>query len=264
MNNEYILEIKNLHVGLNATKAEEDIIKGVNLQLMPGDKLGVVGSSGGGKSVTFSASMGFLDPRKWNIRGESIYKGNENILAMKDQERNDFRRKKLGYIPQNALNSLNPHMKIIDQMTDNISFCKGVSRNEARDTAMDGLEFIGIEPTDSNLNKYPHQFSGGMRQRALIAMVLAKEPEILLADEPSSALDVLNQARSVELLQKLMEKYSFTMIYISHSPGMVKNLCNKIAVFRQGLIVETGDVESVINMPVSQEAKRLLGAARLI
>lgn len=264
MNNKYILELKDLKVGLSTAKDGENIIKGVNLQLMPGDKLGVVGSSGGGKSLTFSASMGFLDPKRWKIQGESIYKGQENILNMRDKDKEDFRRKKLGYIPQNALNSLNPHMKIIDQMADNISFCKGVSRSEAEEIAKEGLDFIGIEPTKTNLNKYPHQFSGGMRQRTLMAMVLGKDPDILLADEPSSALDVLNQARSVELLQRLMEKYNFTMIYISHSPGMVEKLCNKIAVFSQGLIVEAGDVDRVINMPNSSEAKRLFEAARLI
>ena len=251
MNNEYILELKDLRVGLRSAKDGKNIIKGVDLQLMPGDKLGVVGSSGGGKSLTFSASMGFLDQRQWNIQGESIYKGQENILTMKNEEREVFRRKKLGYIPQNALNSLNPHMKIIDQMSQNISFCNGVSKHEAKDIAIDGLEFIGIEPTRANLNKYPHQFSGGMRQRTLMAMVLAKEPEIILADEPSSALDVLNQARSVELLQRLIERYSFTMIYISHIPGMVRKLCNKIIVFGQGIVVESGDADEVLDMPVS-------------
>ena len=181
---------------------------------------------------------------------------------MKDAERREVLKKYISYIPQDSINALNPYVGVLDQICREIEFTRGIKGSECEELAIEWLEKLGLGNDRTKLNLLPQEFSGGMRQRAVFVMAMVKSPKLLIADEPSSALDVINQLNTLEILQTLGENQDLTLIYVSHSPGMIKKLCDDIAIVSRGELVELQSVEKFFESPKSDEGLRLLNASK--
>jgi peptide/nickel transport system permease protein len=216
----------------------------------PGETLALVGESGCGKSITALAVMGLLDPRA-RIKGKILFEG-KDLLTMKARERNALRGKGIAMIYQDALSSLNPAMTIRSQMNQLTS--RGGTR-----TAEDLLDLVGLD-AERTLSSYPHELSGGQRQRVLIAMALTRDPKLVIADEPTTALDVTVQKQVVELLDKLRQELGFAMVFVSHDLALVAEISHRIAVMYAGQIVEQGRNFDILTQPVHEYTRGLLGA----
>lgn len=237
-------------------------LKDVNFELCRGNKLGITGSSGGGKSLLIKGILGSLPKESWEIVGESKILGEYDLNRMKEADRREVLKKYISYIPQDSINALNPYVGVLDQVCREIEFTKSIKGSECEGLAIEWLEKLGLGKDRAKLNLLPQEFSGGMRQRAVFAMAMVKNPKLLIADEPSSALDVINQLNTLEILQTLAENHDLTMIYVSHSPGMIKKLCDDIAIVSKGELVELQSVEKFFESPKSDEGLRLLNASK--
>ncbi len=244
-----LLEVKNLSIAF-PRHGDVDVVDTVSFYVRPGETLALVGESGCGKSITSLAIMGLLDPRA-RIGGEILFEG-RNLLTMDDQQRNALRGKGIAMIYQDALSSLNPAMLIRAQM--NQLTARGGTRS-----AEDLLELVGLDSART-LNSYPHELSGGQRQRVLIAMALTRDPKLIIADEPTTALDVTVQKQVVELLDKLRRELGFAMIFVSHDLALVAELSHRIAVMYAGQLVEQGPSRDILTQPVHEYTRGLLGA----
>ena len=237
-------------------------LSNVNFELYRGNKLGITGSSGGGKSLLIKGILGSLPKESWEIVGESIILGEYDLNRMKEADRREVLKKYISYIPQDSINALNPYVGVLDQVCREIEFTKSIKGSECEGLAIEWLEKLGLGKDRAKLNLLPQEFSGGMRQRAVFVMAMVKNPKLLIADEPSSALDVINQLNTLEILQTLAENHDLTMIYVSHSPGMIKKLCDDIAIVSKGELVELQSVEKFFESPKSDEGLRLLNASK--
>lgn len=237
-------------------------LSNVNFQLYRGNKLGITGSSGGGKSLLIKGILGSLPKESWEIVGESKILGEYDLNRMKEADRREVLKKYISYIPQDSINALNPYVGVLDQVCREIEFTKSIKGSECEGLAIEWLEKLGLGKDRAKLNLLPQEFSGGMRQRAVFVMAMVKNPKLLIADEPSSALDVINQLNTLEILQTLAENHDLTMIYVSHSPGMIKKLCDDIAIVSKGELVELQSVEKFFESPKSDEGLRLLNASK--
>lgn len=237
-------------------------LSNVNFQLYRGNKLGITGSSGGGKSLLIKGILGSLPKESWEIVGESKIRGEYDLNRMKEADRREVLKKYISYIPQDSINALNPYVGVLDQVCREIEFTKSIKGSECEGLAIEWLEKLGLGKDRAKLNLLPQEFSGGMRQRAVFVMAMVKNPKLLIADEPSSALDVINQLNTLEILQTLAENHDLTMIYVSHSPGMIKKLCDDIAIVSKGELVELQSVEKFFESPKSDEGLRLLNASK--
>ena len=237
-------------------------LSNVSLELYRGNKLGITGSSGGGKSLLIKGILGSLPKENWDIVGESKILGEYDLNRMKDAERREVLKKYISYIPQDSINALNPYVGVLDQICREIEFTRGIKGSECEELAIEWLEKLGLGNDRTKLNLLPAEFSGGMRQRAVFVMAMVKSPKLLIADEPSSALDVINQLNTLEILQTLGENQDLTLIYVSHSPGMIKKLCDDIAIVSRGELVELQSVEKFFESPKSDEGLRLLNASK--
>ena len=237
-------------------------LSNVNFELYRGNKLGITGSSGGGKSLLIKGILGSLPKESWEIVGESIILGEYDLNRMKEADRREVLKKYISYIPQDSINALNPYVGVLDQVCREIEFTKSIKGSECEGLAIEWLEKLGLGKDRVKLNLLPQEFSGGMRQRAVFVMAMVKNPKLLIADEPSSALDVINQLNTLEILQTLAENHDLTMIYVSHSPGMIKKLCDDIAIVSKGELVELQSVEKFFESPKSDEGLRLLNASK--
>ena len=237
-------------------------LSNVNFQLYRGNKLGITGSSGGGKSLLIKGILGSLPKESWEIVGESKILGEYDLNRMKEADRREVLKKYISYIPQDSINALNPYVGVLDQVCREIEFTKSIKGSECEGLAIEWLEKLGLGKDRAKLNLLPQEFSGGMRQRAVFVMAMVKNPKLLIADEPSSALDVINQLNTLEILQTLAENHDLTMIYVSHSPGMIKKLCDDIAIVSKGELVEFQSVERFFESPKSDEGSRLLNASK--
>lgn len=237
-------------------------LSNVNFQLYRGNKLGITGSSGGGKSLLIKGILGSLPKESWEIVGESKILGEYDLNRMKEADRREVLKKYISYIPQDSINALNPYVGVLDQVCREIEFTKSIKGSECEGLAIEWLEKLGLGKDRAKLNLLPQEFSGGMRQRAVFVMAMVKNPKLLIADEPSSALDVINQLNTLEILQTLAENHDLTMIYVSHSPGMIKKLCDDIAIVSKGELVEFQSVEKFFESPKSDEGLRLLNASK--
>lgn len=237
-------------------------LKDVNFELCCGNKLGITGSSGGGKSLLIKGILGSLPKESWEIVGECKILGEYDLNKMNEVERREFLKKHISYIPQDSINALNPYVGILDQICGEIEFSRNIKGNECEALAIEWLERLGLGNDRTKLNLLPREFSGGMRQRAVFVMAMVKNPKLLIADEPSSALDVINQLNTLEILQTIAENHDLTMIYVSHSPGMIKKLCDDIAIVSKGELVELESVEKFFISPKSDEGLRLLEASK--
>lgn len=276
MMDEKILSLKNFGIiyknkskgkGFGRLAKDEELSKdyklsNVSLELYRGNKLGITGSSGGGKSLLIKGILGSLPKENWDIVGESKILGEYDLNRMKDAERREVLKKYISYIPQDSINALNPYVGVLDQVCREIEFTRGIKGSECEKLAIEWLEKLGLGNDKTKLNLLPQEFSGGMRQRAVFVMAMVKSPKLLIADEPSSALDVINQLNTLEILQTLGENQDLTLIYVSHSPGMIKKLCDDIAIVSRGELVELQSVEKFFESPKSDEGLRLLNASK--
>lgn len=237
-------------------------LSNVNFELYRGNKLGITGSSGGGKSLLIKGILGSLPKESWEIVGESKILGEYDLNRMKEADRREVLKKYISYIPQDSINALNPYVGVLDQVCREIEFTKSIKGSECEGLAIEWLEKLGLGKDRAKLNLLPQEFSGGMRQRAVFVMAMVKNPKLLIADEPSSALDIINQLYTLEILQTLAENHDLTMIYVSHSPGMIKKLCDDIAIVSKGELVELQSVEKFFESPKSDEGLRLLNASK--
>lgn len=260
-----ILEIKDLALHFDTFDGTAKVLDGVNLSLGRGDTLGVVGETGCGKSITAKSVLGLLPtPPARIVGGEILFKG-EDILTKSAKQVTTVRGTKIAMIFQDPMTYLNPVFTIEKQMTDVIlrhAKEKGspISKAQAIDKAVELLEAVQIPSPARRIKEYPHEFSGGMRQRVLIAMALSGDPELLIADEPTTALDVTIQAQILRLLRELVEKYHLSILLISHDLGVVAKLCRRVAVMYAGTVVETSLIDNIFANPLHPYSQGLLNS----
>ena len=238
-----LIEVKNLCVRFQTRDALIYAVNGINFSLERGQTLGIVGESGSGKSQSVLAMMGLL-ARNGATSGQALYKG-EDLLAMKPTALNKVRGNRVAMIFQDPMTSLNPYLTVERQMTEVLQFHKGMDRKSARAKSVELLDAVKIPEAASRITMYPHEFSGGMRQRVMIAMALLCEPEVLIADEPTTALDVTVQAQILALLRDLQRDFGTAIIMITHDLGVVAGLCDEVMVLYGGRVMEQGPAESI-------------------
>ena len=245
---ETILSIENLRIHFETFAGEVQAIRGVNLKLEKGETLALVGESGSGKSVTAKSVMKLLSNNAVVKEGTIIFKG-ENILEKNERDMQSIRGKKIAMVFQDPMTSLDPTMKIGKQITEVIIKHEKASKEEADKRAEELLELVGIPNAKERMKQYPHQFSGGQRQRIVIAIALACNPDVLIADEPTTALDVTIQAQILELLKELQQQFQMAIIFITHDLGVVANVADRVAVMYAGKVVEVGTADEVFYNP---------------
>ncbi len=246
---EKILEVKDLYISFHTFSGEVQAIRGVSFDLNKGETLAIVGESGSGKSVTTKAIMRLLPEHNSEIKGGEILFGGKDITKFKDKDMQKIRGKDISMIFQDPMTSLNPTMKIGAQIMEPLIKHQNMSRHAAKERAVELLKLVGIPKPEIRVNQYPHQFSGGMRQRVVIAIALACNPKILIADEPTTALDVTIQAQILELMKDLQKKIDTSIIFITHDLGVVANVADRVAVMYGGKIVEIGTADEIFYNP---------------
>jgi oligopeptide/dipeptide ABC transporter ATP-binding protein len=240
--------VEDLRVEFWTGRGTVHAVNGVSFDIAPGETLGIVGESGCGKSVTSLALLGILARAARVPSGRALF-GGRDLLALSDRELRRIRGREIAMIFQDPMTSLNPVLTVGFQIREALETHFGLSRKAANARASDLLEQVGIPSPDARLSDYPHQFSGGMRQRAMIAMALACEPKILIADEPTTALDVTIQAQILSLLKKLVADHGTALILITHDLGVVAGMCERVNVMYGGLFMETGSATQVFARP---------------
>lgn len=250
MNKEVILSVKNLHVMFNLRGQVLHALRGVSLDVYKGESLAIVGESGSGKSVFVKNFIGLLDKNGWIERGEILYDGRDLATYKTDEQWREIRGKKIAMVMQDPMTSLNPLKTIGWQIEEALKIHrKGITADEAKKRCVEILADVGIPEPERRYKQYPHEFSGGMRQRVVIAIAMACDPDILVCDEPTTALDVTIQAQILNLIKDLKDKHSLTTIYITHDLGVVANVADRIAVMYAGDIIEVGACEEVFYDP---------------
>ena len=253
------LEVRNLHTRFHTRAGVLPVIDGVSFTVARGKVLGLVGESGSGKSVTGFSIMGLVDPPGRVEQGEVLFHGRD-LLALSPLERRHLRGNKIAMIFQDPMATLNPVLRIDTQMTEAVHAHRRVSRDEARKEAADALAMMGIPSPDERLRAYPHQLSGGMRQRVAIAIAMLHSPDLIIADEPTTALDVTIQAQILSEMQKLVRASGTALIWISHDLSVVAGLADDIAVMYAGRIVEQGPLDDVLDHPQHPYTQGLIGS----
>ncbi|MGN9756494.1 ABC transporter ATP-binding protein [Streptomyces sp. SD31] len=253
-----LLEVRDLRVEFRTRDGVAQAVNGVNYAVDAGETLAVLGESGSGKSVTAQAVMGILDMPPGRITGGEILFQGRDLLKLKEEERRKVRGAEMAMIFQDALSSLNPVLTVGDQLGEMFVVHRGMSRKDARAKAVELMDRVRIPGARERVRQYPHQFSGGMRQRIMIAMALALEPALIIADEPTTALDVTVQAQVMELLAELQREYRMGLILITHDLGVVADVADKIAVMYAGRIVESAPVHALYKAPAHPYTRGLL------
>lgn len=254
---EHLLSVKNLHTSFFTENGEVQAVNGVSFNLDAGKVLGIVGESGSGKSVTAYSIMQILADTGKIVDGEIYYKG-EDISKWNEAKMRTFRGKCCSIIFQDPMTSLNPVFTIGNQLMEAINIHSKKSKEEARARAIEMLQLVGINEPEKRLKQYPFELSGGMRQRVMIAMALACEPDILIADEPTTALDVTIQAQILELMQDLQKKLGMAIIMVTHDLGVIAELCDEIVVMYGGRFCERGTADEIFYNPRHEYTKGLL------
>ncbi len=251
MTEEKVLEVKNLHVNFHTYAGDVKAIRNVSFDLEKGQTLAIVGESGSGKSVTTKTLMGLNAKNAEIPEGELLFKG-RNLLDLKEEEWQKIRGNEISMIFQDPMTSLDPTMRIGKQIAEPmLKHNKGMSKAAAMKRALELMQQVGIPDAEQHINDYPHQWSGGMRQRAVIAIALAADPEVLIADEPTTALDVTIQAQIMHMMAELQERINSSIVFITHDLGVVAGFAHKVAVMYAGEIVEYGTVDSSVDRLVS-------------
>lgn len=247
-NPDCLLEVRDLSVGVDARDKCHAIIKGVSLSLMRGETLGIVGESGAGKSVFGSAVAGMLE-RPIRKTGGEVYLENNRIDNLDGEEMRRLRGASIGMVFQDPLTSLDPLFSIGDQLIETIRTHRNISKGEARARALELLKATGIPAVEQRIDDFPHQFSGGMRQRVVLALALCADPKLIIADEPTTALDVSVQAQIIRLLGRLCRDHGTSIILITHDMGVIAEACDNVAVMYSGRVVEYGPTRDIIHNP---------------
>jgi peptide/nickel transport system ATP-binding protein len=237
---EPLLEVKDLKVHFPTEDGLVKAVDGVSFTLEAGETLGVVGESGSGKSVSFLTVMGLINRKQAVVEGQILFQG-QDLLALPPDEMRTVRGEKISMIFQDPMTSLHPYYKVGSQIAEAVRVHQRVSKQEAREQAVEMLRRVGIPRPDERADQYPHEFSGGMRQRAMIAMALSLNPDLLIADEPTTALDVTVQAQILDLIDRLKEEFNAAVVIITHDLGVVAEHCDHINVMYAGRVVESGD-----------------------
>ena len=254
---EYLVDIKNERLSFFTPVGEVKALNDVSIHLREGEVLGIVGESGSGKSVTAYSLMG-LTAHPGKLGGGSLMFNGHQIDQMSDKEMRKIRGNEISIIFQDPMTSLNPVYTVGNQIMEAIRYHTDKSKAQAKERARELLELVGINEPDKRLKQYPHELSGGMRQRIMIAMALACEPKLLIADEPTTALDVTIQAQILELMMELKEKLGMAIIMITHDLGVVASMCERIAVMYAGKIVEYGTADDIFYRAKHQYTKGLI------
>ena len=253
-----LLEVEDLRVEFHTRDGIAKAVNGVNFTLHEGETLGILGESGCGKSVTAQAIMGILDTPPARVAGGQVRYRGVDLLQMEEDKRRHMRANRIAMIFQDALSSLNPVFTVGWQLGELFRKHHGASRKEGKAKAVEMLDMVGIPAASSRVNDFPHQFSGGMRQRVMIAMALALKPDIIIADEPTTALDVTVQAQVMRLLADLQQEMRMGLILITHDMGVVADVADKICVMYAGNAVEQADVYQVYENPAHPYTRALL------
>ncbi|MDT8989884.1 ATP-binding cassette domain-containing protein [Curvibacter sp. APW13] len=253
-----LLEVKNLGVQFATQDGTVFAVNGLNFSLDKGQTLGIVGESGSGKSQSVLAMMGLL-AKNGKATGQVLYQGRD-LLTLSAAELNRIRGNRMAMIFQDPMTSLNPYLTVERQMTEVLQFHKGMDRRSARLQAIRLLEAVKIPEAARRVDMYPHEFSGGMRQRVMIAMALLCEPEVLVADEPTTALDVTVQAQILALLRELQRDFGTAIVMITHDLGVVAGLCDEVLVLYGGRVMEQGDANHIFHHPSHPYTQGLLRA----
>jgi oligopeptide/dipeptide ABC transporter ATP-binding protein len=256
---ERLLEVKDLHVDFSTVDGVVNAVDGVSFELDRGEVLGIVGESGSGKSVTAMTLMGLTRDVNARFAGEVIYKG-KDLLQVSEHELQAYRGAELGMIFQDPMTSLNPVYRIGEQIVEAIRAHEPVDKRTAKKRAIELLKQVGIPNPETRVDDFPHQFSGGMRQRAMIAMALSCNPDILIADEPTTALDVTIQAQIIELISRLKEDFNSAVILITHDLGVVADIADEIVVMYAGRVVERAEKRELFYDPQMPYTWGLLGS----
>lgn len=246
---EKVLEVKDLHISFHTFSGEVKAIRGVNFELNKGETLAIVGESGSGKSVTTKSIMRLLPENSSEIKNGQILFEGKDLTKLTDKQMQKIRGKDISMIFQDPMTSLNPTMKIGKQIMEPIIKHQKLGKAAAKERAIEILRLVGIPNAEERFKQYPHQFSGGMRQRVVIAIALACNPKVLIADEPTTALDVTIQAQILELMKTLQQKIDTSIIFITHDLGVVANVADRVAVMYGGRIIEVGTVDEIFYNP---------------
>ena len=253
-----VLQIRDLRVTFNTQLGELRAVRGIDVDVAPGEILGVVGESGSGKSVSFLAAMGLL-PKSAAITGSVKLDGVELIGAGRKAIRS-VRGKSLAMVFQDPLSALNPVHRVGDQIVEMIQSHQDMNTHDAEKKAVELLEIVGIPQPDERARQYPHEFSGGMRQRVVIAMAIANNPKVLIADEPTTALDVTVQAQILEVIQRVQQTFGTAVVLITHDLGVIARVADSVNVMYAGRNVESGSVQSIFDHPSHPYTRGLLSS----
>lgn len=254
-----MLEVKDLAVNFRVYGGMVQAVRNISFKLNRGETVAIVGESGSGKSVTTKAIMGILTKNAIIESGEILYDGMD-LTKITEEQFHEIRGTRIGLIFQDPLSALNPIMKVGKQITEVLKVLKKMSKSEAKEKALELMDAVGIPEPEKRFNQYPFEFSGGMRQRIVIAIALAGEPEILICDEPTTALDVTIQAKILELIKEIKKARDLSVIFITHDLGVVANIADRVNVMYAGKIVETGTSEEVFFNPAHPYTWALLGS----
>jgi peptide/nickel transport system ATP-binding protein len=241
---EPLLEVKNLKVHFPTDDGLVKAVDGVSFSISAGETLGIVGESGSGKSVSMLTTMGLISKKQAIIEGEVIFEG-QDLLKLPPEDMRTIRGAKMGMVFQDPMSSLHPFFKVGDQIVEAVRAHQSISKKEATRQAVDMLRRVGIPKPEERANQYPHEFSGGMRQRAMIAMALVLNPDLLIADEPTTALDVTVQAQILDLIGRLKDEFNAAVVIITHDLGVVAEHCDDIQVMYAGKAVEYGNARDI-------------------
>jgi oligopeptide/dipeptide ABC transporter ATP-binding protein len=258
-----ILEVKGLETSFMTPDGELPAVRDVSFSVRRGECLGIVGESGSGKSVTCLSIMGLINAPGFVKQGEVLFQG-KNVLAMSHSEQEDLRGGQIGMVFQDPLSSLNPVWSIERQMSDVITRHLGYSRKDARSRAIESLRQVGVPAPAERLKQYPFQLSGGLRQRVMIAIALSCDPQLIIADEPTTALDVSIQAQILDLLDGLKREIGFSLILVTHDLSIVANLADHVLVMYGGKVMEMGSTEKIFENPLCPYTMALIDSATSI
>ncbi|HBG3359289.1 TPA: ABC transporter ATP-binding protein [Clostridioides difficile] len=256
---EHLLEVNNLSVSFKVEEGEVQAVRNVSFNLKKGETLAIVGESGCGKSVLCKSLMRILPYNGYIKNGEVLLKSSD-LVKKYEKEMEDIRGKNISMIFQDPMTSLNPTISIGKQIAEAVIIHQGISKSEAKKRAIELIELVGIDNPEKRFKQFPHHFSGGMRQRIVIAIALACNPDVLIADEPTTALDVTIQAQIIDLIKDLQHKIGLSIIFITHDLGVVATIADRIAVMYAGKIVEIGTVEDIFYDPRHPYTWGLLGS----
>jgi oligopeptide transport system ATP-binding protein len=253
-----VLDVRGLKTVFRTRGGEVHAVNSVSFHLQRGELLGVVGESGSGKSVTMMSLVGLLPSPPAEVRSGEVWLGGRDILKISPRDLRDLRGDKVGFVFQDPMTSLNPVFQVGFQIMEPLIRHMGLTKAQARVRAAELLELVGISDAQNRLDSYPHQFSGGMRQRVMIAIALACDPDVLIADEPTTALDVTIQAQIIELVKELRQKLGMAIIWITHDLGVIAGIADRVMVMYGGQVVEHGPVKALFADPQHPYTRALL------